>query len=85
MQQVRNLQGDVWRVEVGQSRRLAHIDGYLVTYGNTGRIILSARLASDELARARAALMQQLAQIPVGTTGATLWSQDDPDVLRTMP
>ncbi len=57
--------------------RLSHIGGYLMTYGDSGRITLSSQLPATDRIRALSQLLERLTQTPVGTSGVLLWHPTD--------
>lgn len=72
-----NIFGDQWTLEHEESNHLETIDGFLMTWFNLSKIILSTYLTAEDRARARGFLEQRLVELPVGDTKLILWSNGD--------
>ncbi len=81
-QTLRNSDGDIWTVEHSEHAQLSHIDGFLMTYGSQSCIALRKGLRREEKARARAHLLQILADTPLGTCRTVLWPLDGASLQR---
>jgi hypothetical protein len=74
---VTNRDGDEWLVKQRESACLTDIGGFLMTYQDVSRIVISAHLTETNKARGRDVLRSHLTQIAVGTSGTILWHPDD--------
>ena len=72
-----NRYGESWHVEHSESERLTHIGGYVMTYQDHGKVILSIWLSTRDKARGRERLLHYLSQTATGTSGVLLWHPDD--------
>ena len=70
---IQNDDGDTWHVTIGRSKCLTNISGFVVTYANVGRIILSGYLSPREREQGTVVLLQRLQATAVGTTSAMCW------------
>lgn len=80
--QVVNHDGELWTLTYDESTLLTTIGGYLLMAVNVGLITISTHLSPDEQACGRNALLQRLAETPVGTIRTIYWS---PDTKKAVP
>lgn len=74
--QVVNHAGELWTVTHDESTLLTTIGGYLLLADDIGLITISTHLSPDEQTHGRNALLQRVAETPLGTIRTIYWSPD---------
>jgi hypothetical protein len=72
----RNRDGQLWSVAYRESEELIQVSGFLVTYGVSSCITLSAGINPAIKRRTRRSLLKHLATLPLGTPGVYLWDDE---------